>query len=85
MNSSSDASVAVVDTTLLLNLPKSVFQKVKMNQDAKRMTILLSLEMIVGRTAIVTGLYLVLQEILTGVSMTDQLYGMVDTVSSLYL
>jgi len=74
----------MTDTSLLLNLPKSVFQKVKMNQNTKRLTILLSLEMIVGRTAIIGGSYMLLQEILTGASMTDQLHGMVDTVS-LYL
>ncbi len=64
----------IMDKNLsLLDLPRSVFVKETLLQNEREMATFLSLELLVGRSAITLGIYLLVQEILTGVSMMEQL------------
>jgi hypothetical protein len=61
----------------IINLPRSTFQKKMEMQKAKDLKVFLSLEMFVGRIAIVSALWLFTQEAITGVPLSEQLQRLV--------
>lgn len=57
----------------MIHLPRSAFQRKMAMQKSKDLELFLSLEMIVGRIAIVSALWLFSQEVVTGVPLSEQL------------
>lgn len=61
----------------IINLPRSTFQKKMELQKAKDLKVFLSLEIFVGRIAIVSALWLFTEEAITGVPLLEQLQRLV--------
>mmetsp|Transcript_21824 Transcript_21824/g.33173 ORF Transcript_21824/g.33173 Transcript_21824/m.33173 type:complete len:192 (-) Transcript_21824:281-856(-) len=61
----------------IINLPRSTFLRKMEMQKAKDLKVFLSLEIFVGRIAIVSALWLFTQEAITGVPLSEQLQRLV--------